>query len=105
VDTLVKESESRKGTDNSYLLVRGLCPLGKKLKVWFWGLQYYKGSNCCRFNLISGPKGRTLVDSGNRALRRIFETKRMEVALNWRRLHNEELHEVLNLPNIISVTE
>jgi hypothetical protein len=28
----------------------------------------------------------------NRALRRIFEGKREEVAGNWRRLHNEELH-------------
>jgi hypothetical protein len=28
----------------------------------------------------------------NRVLRRIFGTKREEVAGGWRRLHNEELH-------------
>jgi hypothetical protein len=28
----------------------------------------------------------------NRVLRRIFEHKRKEVAGNWRRLYNEELH-------------
>jgi hypothetical protein len=28
----------------------------------------------------------------NRALRRIFGTKEEEVAGEWRRLHNEELH-------------
>jgi PAS domain-containing protein len=28
----------------------------------------------------------------NRALRRIFGSKREEVAGGWRRLHNEELH-------------
>jgi hypothetical protein len=28
----------------------------------------------------------------NRVLRRIFEVKREEVAGGWRRLHNEELH-------------
>jgi hypothetical protein len=29
---------------------------------------------------------------GNRVLRRIFGLKREEVAGDWRRLHNEELH-------------
>jgi hypothetical protein len=28
----------------------------------------------------------------NRALRKIFETKREEVVGGWRRLHNEEFH-------------
>jgi hypothetical protein len=31
----------------------------------------------------------------NSVLRRIFGPKRAEVAENWRRLHNEELHNVL----------
>jgi hypothetical protein len=30
--------------------------------------------------------------SENRVLRRIFGPKREEVAVDWRRLHNEELH-------------
>jgi hypothetical protein len=32
--------------------------------------------------------------SENRALRRVFGTKREEVAGGWGRLHNEELHNI-----------
>jgi hypothetical protein len=39
----------------------------------------------------------------NRVLRRIFGPKREEVAGDWRRLHNEELHNLYASPNIISV--
>jgi hypothetical protein len=31
----------------------------------------------------------------NRVLRRIFGSKREEVAGGWRRLHNEEIHRIL----------
>jgi hypothetical protein len=41
--------------------------------------------------------------SENRALRRIFGPKSEEVAGGWRRLHNEELHNVYASPNIIRV--
>jgi hypothetical protein len=39
----------------------------------------------------------------NRVLRRIFGPKREEVAGGWRRLHNEELHNLYTSPNIIRV--
>jgi hypothetical protein len=39
--------------------------------------------------------------SENRALRRIFEPKRAEVTGGWRKLHNEELHNVYSSPSII----
>jgi hypothetical protein len=39
----------------------------------------------------------------NRVLRRIFGPKREEVAGGWRRLHNEELHNLFDSPNIVSV--
>jgi hypothetical protein len=39
----------------------------------------------------------------NRVLRRIFGTKREEVAGGWRRLYNEELHNLYASPNIIRV--
>jgi hypothetical protein len=39
----------------------------------------------------------------NRVLRRIFGPKREEVAGGWRRLHNEELHNLYMSPNIIKV--
>jgi hypothetical protein len=39
----------------------------------------------------------------NRVLRRIFEPKRDEVAGGWRKLHNEELHDLYSSPSIIRV--
>jgi len=36
-------------------------------------------------------------------LKRIFGPKREEVAVDWRRLHNEELHNLYTSPNIIMV--
>jgi hypothetical protein len=37
----------------------------------------------------------------NRALRRIFGPKRGEVTGGWRKLHNEELHNLYSSPSII----
>jgi hypothetical protein len=39
----------------------------------------------------------------NRVLRRIFGLKRDEVMGDWRKLHNEELHNLYSSPNIIRV--
>jgi hypothetical protein len=39
----------------------------------------------------------------NRALRRIFESKRDEVRAEWRKLHNEELNDLYSSPNIVRV--
>jgi hypothetical protein len=39
----------------------------------------------------------------NRVLRRIFGLKRDEVTRDWRKLHNEELHNLYFSPNIISM--
>jgi hypothetical protein len=44
---------------------------------------------------------RRLKVSENRVLRRIFGTKRKEVARDWRRLRNEELHNLYVSSNII----
>jgi hypothetical protein len=38
---------------------------------------------------------------GNRVLRRIFGPKRNEVTEGWRKLHNEELHNLHSSPSII----
>jgi hypothetical protein len=38
-----------------------------------------------------------------RALRRIFGPKRDEVTGGWRKLHNEELHNLYSSPNIITI--
>jgi hypothetical protein len=37
----------------------------------------------------------------NRVLRRIFEPKRDEVTGEWRKMHNEELHNLYSSPDII----
>jgi hypothetical protein len=37
----------------------------------------------------------------NRVLRRIFGSKRNEVTGGWRKLHNEELHNLYPSPNTI----
>jgi hypothetical protein len=37
----------------------------------------------------------------NRVLRRIYEPKRDAVMGDWRKLHNEELHNLYSSPNII----
>jgi hypothetical protein len=39
----------------------------------------------------------------NRVLRRIFGPKRDEVPGEWRKLHNEELHDLYSSPNIVRV--
>jgi hypothetical protein len=41
----------------------------------------------------------------NRVLRGIFGRKREEVVGGWRRLHNEELHDLCASPNIVRVIE
>jgi hypothetical protein len=39
----------------------------------------------------------------NRLLRRIFGLKRDEVTREWRKLHNEELHDLYSSPSIIRI--
>jgi hypothetical protein len=39
----------------------------------------------------------------NRVLRRIFGTKRDDVTGEWRKLHNEELHDLYSSPSIIRI--
>jgi hypothetical protein len=41
----------------------------------------------------------------NWVLRRIFGLKRDEVTWGWRKLHNEELHDLYSSPNIIRVIQ
>jgi hypothetical protein len=38
----------------------------------------------------------------NRVLRRMFGSKREDVAEGWRRLHDEELHKLYASPNFVT---
>jgi hypothetical protein len=40
---------------------------------------------------------------GNRVRGRIFGPKRDEVTGEWRKVHNEELHDLYSSPNIIKI--
>jgi hypothetical protein len=54
-------------------------------------------------NFVSHTKGRTRRVFKIRVLRSLFRLQREEVAGGWRRLHNEELHNLCASPNIIRV--
>jgi hypothetical protein len=41
----------------------------------------------------------------NRVLKRTFGPKRDEVIGGWRKLHNEELHNLYSSPSIITITK
>jgi hypothetical protein len=55
---------------------------------------------CETWSLTLGEEHRLTVFE-NRVLRRIFGSKRAEVTGDWRKLHNEECHNLYSSPNII----
>jgi hypothetical protein len=57
---------------------------------------------CETWSLTSGEEHRLRVFE-NRVLRRIFGLKRDEVTGGWRKLHNEELHNLYSSPSIIRI--
>jgi hypothetical protein len=59
---------------------------------------------CETWSLILREKLRLRVFE-NRVLRRIFGPKKDEVTGEWRKLHNEELHDLFSSPNIVRVIE
>jgi hypothetical protein len=52
-------------------------------------------------NLVSSVMGRMQIEFQNRVLRRIFGRKKNEITEDWRKLHNEELHNLYFSPDII----
>jgi hypothetical protein len=57
----------------------------------------------CEIRCLALRKVHRLRAFENRVLRRIFGPKRDHVTGDWRRLHNEELHNLYYSPNIIRV--
>jgi hypothetical protein len=51
--------------------------------------------------LVSDVKKHRLRVFENRVLRRLLELKRDEMIGGWRKLHNEELHNMYSSPSII----
>jgi hypothetical protein len=59
--------------------------------------------DCETWSLTSGEEHRLRVFE-NRVLRRIFGSKRDEVPGGWRKLHNDELHNLYSSPSIIRMS-
>jgi hypothetical protein len=58
----------------------------------------------CGCDTWSLTDGRTQIECvENRVLRRVFGRKRDGVTGDWRKLHNEEFHNLYSLPDIIRV--
>jgi hypothetical protein len=64
----------------------------------------YRSYECEILCLILREKHRHRVFE-NRFLRRIFGPKRDEVTVDWRKLHNEELHSLYSSPSIIRMVK
>jgi hypothetical protein len=65
--------------------------LGNGYEIWYW--------------FVTLREEHRLGMSENRVLRGIFGSKREEVAGCWRRLHNEELHNLCASQNLIRVNK
>jgi hypothetical protein len=82
----------------SYYLVQNLCIKGKNcntqnnLPVVLYGCETWS---------LTLREERGLRVFENRVLRRIFGPKRDEVTGGWRKLHNEEFHNLYTSPSII----
>jgi hypothetical protein len=51
--------------------------------------------------LVSDIEGRTYINS---VLRRMVQLQRDEIISGWRKLHNEELHDLYSSPDIITTS-
>jgi len=83
-------------------LSSGLLPKNINIKIYktiTWPVILYR---CETWSLTLREERRLRVFK-NRMLRKIFGTKREDVAGKWRKLHNEELHDLYSSPHIIRV--
>jgi hypothetical protein len=101
-----EDIKSRFSSGNAcYRSVQGLLfppVLSKSVKIKLqkaiiWVVVLYR---CKTWSLTLREEHRLRVFE-NRVLRRIFGLRRDEVTGGWRKLHNEELHNLYSSPNII----
>jgi hypothetical protein len=71
------------------ILRSGRCLIYLLVNVHFWSLSLREEHRLGVFE--------------NRVMRRIFGPKRDEVTGEWRKLHNEELHDLYSSPSIIRI--
>jgi hypothetical protein len=82
---------------------RTLCPLVCCLKAYKLEYKIYNfACGCETWSLILREEHRPGMFE-NRVLRRIFEPKRDEVTGGWRKLHNEQLHNLYSPSSIIRI--
>ena len=84
-------SKAKYTISNSIVIVRTII-----LPVVLYGCETWS---------LSLRKERRLQVFENRVLRRVFEPKRKEVTVEWRKLHKEELRDLYSLPSIVRVVK
>jgi hypothetical protein len=78
--------------------------LGKyKDRVIYWFRGNYNVVCGCETWSVTFREAHRLKVFGNRLLRKISGPKRKEIAAEWRKLHNEKLHDLYSSPFIIWV--
>jgi hypothetical protein len=78
-------------------------PRSQNIKIKIYKIVILPVLCLCKTWSLALREEHTLRVFENRMLRRIFGPKREEVAGGWRRLRNEELHNLYVSPNIIKV--
>jgi hypothetical protein len=76
--------------------------LSKKVKIKLCKIILFYGCETCSLTLREVHRLRIFE---NRVVKRIFGPKSDEMVKGWRKLHNEELHNLYPSPETITVTE
>jgi hypothetical protein len=98
---LCKEIKRRLNSGNALLPFSPLlCCLKRKIRIYKTIILSVVLYGCETWSLTLRKKQRLRMFE-NRVLRRIFGPKRDEMTGDWRKLHNEELHNVYHSPIII----
>jgi hypothetical protein len=104
-----EETKRRLDSDNvcyhSVQILLSSCLLSKNVSIRIYKTIILPVSlyGCETWSLILREEHRLRLFE-NRTLRRIFGSKRDEVTGGWRKLHNEELHNLHSSPSIIRIT-
>jgi hypothetical protein len=86
------------------LLSSGLFVFFRNIKIQIYRIIILRvGLYGCETWSLTLREERRLRLSENRVLRRIFEPRRDEVTVKWRKLHNEELNNLYCSPNFFRV--